>query len=109
MPILALFTLTRKMREWPNFSCPRKYADGIVGGTKNMGFAVLIAPQSRAQETALKEILQEHDKEQRLGGEVYAVGHYYSRAYADMVCSWYRDTGYLTINEHLVQQDVNAE
>ena len=72
-----------------------------AGGTTNAGFAVLVAPQSRAQETALKEILQQHDKEQRLGGEVYTVGHYYSRAYADMVCGWYRDTGYLTINETL--------
>ena len=75
--------------------------DDYVGGTQNAGFAVLVAPQSRAQETALREILREHHKEQRLGGEVFAVGRYYSRAYADMVCGWYRDTGYLTINEQL--------
>jgi len=79
--------------------------DDYVGGTKSAGFAVLVAPQSRAQEVALREILQDHDKEHRLGGEVYTVGHYYSRAYADMVCSWYRDTGYLTISEDLGQED----
>ena len=83
--------------------------EDYVGGTKNAGFAVLVAPQNRAQETALKEILQEHDKEQRLGGEVYAVGRYYSRAYADMVCSWYRDTGYLTINEQLGQPTATVD
>ena len=93
----------------PGFRPSERRRSDYVGGTKNTGFAVLIAPQSRAQETALKEILREHDKEQRLGGEVYAVGHFYSRAYANMVCSWYRDTGYLTINEHLVQPDVHAE
>lgn len=79
--------------------------DDYVGKTKSAGFAVMIAPQSRAQEIALREILQEHVKEQRLGGEVYTVGHYYSHAYADMVCSWYRETGYLTINENLGQKD----
>ena len=75
--------------------------DDYVGGTETARFSVLVAPQSRAQEVALREILQEHDKERRLGGEVYTVGHYYSQAYADMVCDWYRDIGYLTINEAL--------
>lgn len=75
--------------------------EDYVGGKKTAGFAVLVAPQNDAQEVALKEILREHDKERRLGGEVYTIGHYYSQAYADMVCTWYRDTGYLTINEEL--------
>jgi hypothetical protein len=83
--------------------------DDYVGGTSNAGFAVMIAPQSRAQESALREILQEHDKQQRLGGQVYTVGHYYSRAYADMVCSWYRDTGYLTVSEPLGESTGSAE
>ena len=81
--------------------------DDYVGDTKTAGFAVLIAPQSHAQEVALKEILREHHKVRRLGGEVYTIGHYYSQAYADMVCGWYRDTGYLTINEEL--HDSNTE
>lgn len=73
--------------------------DDYAAGTKSASFTVLIAPQSQAQEVALHEILPRHDKEQRLGGEVFRVGQYYSREYADMVCNWYRDTGYLTINE----------
>ncbi len=73
--------------------------EDFVGGTKSASFAVLIAPQSAAQDQALREILPDHGKEQRLGGEVFKVGQYYSRAYADMVCGWYRETGYLTINE----------
>jgi hypothetical protein len=73
--------------------------DDYIGGTKSAQFAVLIAPQSSAQDTALREILPKHGKEQRLGGEVFRVGQYYSREYADMVCGWYRDTGYLTISE----------
>jgi hypothetical protein len=79
--------------------------DDYVSGNKNAGFGVFIAPQSRAQEVALQEIMQDHVKEQHLGGEVYVVGRYYSRAYADMVCSWYRDTGYLTINENFTQEE----
>ena len=73
--------------------------DDYVGGTKSASFVVLIAPQSSAQEKALREIHGDHTKEHRLGGEVFKVGQYYSQDYADMVCSWYRDTGYLTINE----------
>lgn len=73
--------------------------DDYVGGTTSAGFAVLIAPQSEAQDVALREILPKHSKEQRLGGEVVRVGQYYSKDYADMVCGWYRNTGYLTINE----------
>ncbi|MGB5626778.1 MAG: hypothetical protein WBM61_13655 [Woeseiaceae bacterium] len=75
--------------------------DDYVSGTKSASFAVLIAPQNSAQEVALCEILPINTKEQRLGGEVFKVGQYYSREYADMVCGWYRDTGYLTINERV--------
>jgi hypothetical protein len=73
--------------------------DDYVAGTKSASFAVLIAPQSAAQDAALTEILPTASKEERLGGKVFKVGQYYSREYADMVCRWYRDTGYLTINE----------
>lgn len=79
--------------------------DDYVGGTTSAGFVVSVAPQSSAQEAALIEIMRRPDKERRLGGEVYTVGHYYSQAYADMVCSWYRDSGYLTINESLPEHD----
>jgi hypothetical protein len=81
----------------------------FLGGTKSAGFALLVAPRSRAQATALKEILQEQDKEQRLGSQDYTVGYLHSRAYAEMVCSWYRDTGYLTINEQPDQENGSAE
>jgi hypothetical protein len=73
--------------------------DDYVAGTKSATFTVLIVPQSSAQNTALTEILPAASKEERLGGKVFKVGKYYSRDYADMVCRWYRDTGYLTINE----------
>ena len=73
--------------------------DDYIAGTKSATFTVLVAPQSAAQDAALSEILPTASKEDRLGGKVFKVGQYYSRQYADMVCSWYRDTGYLTINE----------
>jgi hypothetical protein len=50
-------------------------------------------------DVALWEILPKNTKEQRLVGEVFKVGQSYSREYADMVRGWYRDSGYLTINE----------
>ena len=77
----------------------RGLIDDYVGETENAGFLVVIAPQSRAQESTLKQILKDYERIQRLGGYVYVVGRYYSHAYAEMVCSWYRDAGYLTINE----------
>jgi len=73
--------------------------DDYVAGTKSASYLVLIAPQISAQEIALREMLPEQSKENRLGGEVFKVGRYYSMDYADMVCGWYRDTGYLTIKE----------
>ena len=82
--------------------------DDYVGGTKSAFYAVLIAPQNTAQEVALHEILPQHTKEHRLGGEVFRVGQYYSRDYADMVCGWYRDTGYLTINEVVGEESAQS-
>jgi hypothetical protein len=60
---------------------------------------VFIAPQSPAQEAALKQIMPGLQKQLRLGGEVLGVGSYYSWAYAEMVRDRYRDAGYLTVAE----------
>ncbi len=73
--------------------------DDYASGTTSAKFSVYIAPQTPAQETAIVETMPGLAKERRLGGEVFEVGHYYSRPYADMVCDWYRQTGYLTITE----------
>ncbi len=73
--------------------------DDYASGTTSAKFSVYIAPQTPTQETAILETMPGLSKQHRLGGEVFEIGHFYSRAYADMVCEWYRETGYLTITE----------
>lgn len=62
-------------------------------------FGVYIAPQSSAQEKALLDLLPHLTKRARLGGEVFQVGEYFSDSYAKMICSLYREVGYLTVVE----------
>ena len=73
--------------------------DGYVTGSVGEQYNVLIAPQSDQQEHALSDLLPDLHKENRLGGEVFVVGRYYSHAYAEVVCAWYREAGFLTVSE----------
>ncbi|NNC55310.1 MAG: hypothetical protein HKO07_06285, partial [Pseudomonadales bacterium] len=53
-------------------------------------------PQNDAQIAALETLHPEWPQEQRLGGRVLRIGRYFSSRYAEMVCQWYRESGYLT-------------
>ena len=73
--------------------------DGYVTGSVGEQYNVLIAPQNDQQEHSLSDLLPDLQKEHRLGGEVFVVGRYYSQAYAQAVCAWYREAGFLTVTE----------
>jgi hypothetical protein len=61
-------------------------------------YSVVIAPQSRAQESAIAALLPDKEKTEVAGGFVYTVGSYYSKEYAELICDQYRTMGYLTID-----------
>lgn len=54
--------------------------EDYVGGTSSANFHVFIAPKSADQEDAVAETMPHLKKERRLGGEVFRVGQYHSRA-----------------------------
>lgn len=71
--------------------------EDYTGEAQRAGYDVLIVPQSAEQAEALAATQPDWPREQRLGGDVLRIGHYYSRAFAEMVCDWYRNSGYLTL------------
>lgn len=74
----------------------RGLLDDYSGASDQPVFRVFIAPQSHKQQNALSELLPDLPREQHLGGEVFVVGDYYSDSYAELVCGWYREMGFLT-------------
>jgi hypothetical protein len=60
-------------------------------------FAVVIAPQSSDQDTAIAELLPGVKKTDVAGGSGYMIGSYYSQDCADVICNQYRALGFLTI------------
>jgi hypothetical protein len=85
---------------------------GLIGqyatGAQGTQYNVLIAPQTPEQERALGTLLPDITKVHRLGGEVFVVGRYFSRSYAETICSWYREAGFLTVTEQYAQPDRDA-
>ena len=61
-------------------------------------FAVVIAPQSGDQDSAIAALLPDVEKTEVAGGSVYMVGSYYSQDYADVICNQYRALGFFTID-----------
>ena len=60
-------------------------------------YQVLIAPQDVAQEEAVELMLAGIEPHDYAGGKGYTVGHFYSRAYADVMCQEYRAIGFFTV------------
>jgi tellurite resistance protein len=60
-------------------------------------YQVLIAPQDTAQDEAIETMLSGVESHRYAGGKGYTVGHYFSRAYADVVCGEYRAMGFFTV------------
>lgn len=70
-----------------------------VGGTdQGAVFKVIIAPQNRKQDAAIATLLPEAEKIEIAGGSGYAVGSYYSRDFAHIICDQYRALGFFTID-----------
>ena len=60
-------------------------------------YQVLIAPQDAPQKEAVETMLSGVESHRYAGGKGYTVGHYFSRAYADVVCGEYRAMGFFTV------------
>ncbi|MEP1593852.1 MAG: hypothetical protein ABJK20_04740, partial [Halieaceae bacterium] len=60
-------------------------------------FQVVIAPQDKEQEEAVELMLVGVEPHNYAGGKGYTVGHFYSHAYADVVCLEYRAMGFFTV------------
>ncbi len=75
----------------------------LKAGHQEPSYQVLIAPQDAAQEEAVELMLAGIEPHDYAGGKGYTVGHFYSRAYADVVCLEYRAIGFFTVvvNESL--------
>ncbi len=72
---------------------------GYVNDTDEQAkFAVVIAPQSGDQDSAIAALLPDVEKTEVAGGSVYMVGSYYSQDYADVICNQYRALGFFTID-----------
>lgn len=71
--------------------------ENYTGPAQRTGYYVLIVPQSPEQAEALAATQPDWPRERRLGGDVLRIGHYFSRSFAEMVCDWYRNSGYLTL------------
>jgi hypothetical protein len=66
------------------------------GEEQPVTFEVLIVPQNDQQIQAVREILPGLEMEERRGGRVFSVGHFFSARYADVVCGRYIDLGLFT-------------
>ena len=61
------------------------------------GIAVVIAPQSRQQDEAIRRLLNTSGAVELAGGKGHKVGEYFSRTYARLVCEEYRALGFFTV------------
>jgi hypothetical protein len=61
-------------------------------------FLVVVAPQNRDQDNAIAAMLPEVEKSEVAGGSGYLVGSYFSKGFADVICTQYRALGFFTID-----------
>lgn len=69
----------------------------LSAGDTEALYQVVIAPQDKDQEEAVELMLVGVEPHDYAGGKGYTVGHFYSRAYADVVCLEYRAMGFFTV------------
>ena len=60
-------------------------------------FTVVIAPQNEQQNEAIRLMLEATEAHAYAGGKAYTIGNYFSRNYADIICSEYRSLGFFTV------------
>jgi hypothetical protein len=77
----------------------RHFMQSYAGGSDEAAaYRVIIAPQNRKQDAAIATLLPEAEKIEVAGGSAYAVGSYYSRDFAQIICDQYRSLGFFTID-----------
>lgn len=62
-------------------------------------YYVLMVPQSEKQVAAIHDLFPDAELEERRGGKVFVRGQYYSRHFAEAICSKYIELGIFTITE----------
>lgn len=60
-------------------------------------FSVVVAPQDAKQDDAIRLLLSDVEPHTYAGGKGYTVGHYFSREYAEIICTNYRALGFFTM------------
>ncbi|MCX7880259.1 MAG: hypothetical protein N2517_06325 [Ignavibacteria bacterium] len=60
-------------------------------------YQVIIIPQNPSQENRIKEILPDSQRVSTFGGIVYAIGAFYSKEFAEMICKKFRKLNFFTI------------
>lgn len=73
-------------------------SDYLGAGEPRDEIAVVIVPQSRAQDEAIAALLERPAKTQIAGGSAYRVGSFYTAEYASAICEQYRALGFFTID-----------
>jgi len=61
------------------------------------GFTVVIAPQDDQQDEAIRLMLANVQPHTYAGGKGYTIGSYFSRNYAEIICTEYRVLGFFTV------------
>ena len=65
--------------------------------TITKGFTVVIAPQDDQQDEAIRLMLANVESHTYAGGKGYTIGSYFSRNYAEIICTEYRVLGFFTV------------
>lgn len=60
-------------------------------------FTVVIAPQDDQQDEVIRLMLENVEAHTYAGGKGYTIGSYFSRSYAEIICSEYRSLGFFTV------------
>lgn len=71
--------------------------DHHVSGKNPASYCVVLVPQSREQQDAIRELVPDARKREHLGGNVFVVATYFSESYAEMSCRKYRSANLLTL------------
>jgi hypothetical protein len=72
----------------------------VDGGAQRPRFAVTLVPQSDEQDTAIRSVLPDLEKEPIAGGVAYVVGRFFSIRYAEMISHRYRSLNVFTTVLH---------
>ncbi len=60
-------------------------------------YQVIIVPQNQNQEERVRELIPDSQELRTFGGRVFAIGTFYSKAFAEMLCQRFRKFNFFTI------------